>query len=183
MNTSLVVFRINLGGPFIYYVSTFFLSPTSFSRIFQAFVPSLCFKFSNFNIKFLSKCNSFVLLKKSSFYEKLVSQIRFWAIKSDNVIYEWYLSIKWLLSVSALEFAISLALSRTFSTWVASSSFSLTSRNCSWFSLTSEASLASISSLSWSNWWLRTRSLPLRSAISSCASVRLLARPIRKEFL
>ena len=44
-------------GPFIYYVSTFFLSPTSFSRIFQAFVPSLCFKFSNFNIKFLSKCN------------------------------------------------------------------------------------------------------------------------------
>ena len=102
-------------------------------------------------------------------------------VNSSSTCFSRSLSIKWLLSVSALEFAISLALSRTFSTWVARSSFSLTSRNCSWFSLTSEASLASISSLSWSNWWLRTRSLPLRSAISSCASVRLLARPIREE--
>ena len=102
-------------------------------------------------------------------------------VNSSSTCFSRSLSIKWLLSVSALEFAISLALSRTFSTWVARSSFSLTSRNCSWFSLTSEASLASISSLSWSNWWLRTRSLPLRSAISSCASVRLLARPIREK--
>ena len=104
-------------------------------------------------------------------------------VNSSSTCFSRSLSIKWLLSVSALEFAISLALSRTFSTWVARSSFSLTSRNCSWFSLTSEASLASISSLSWSNWWLRTRSLPLRSAISSCASVRLLARPTSKEYL
>ena len=102
-------------------------------------------------------------------------------VNSSSTCFSRSLSIKWLLSVSALEFAISLALSRTFSTWVARSSFSLTSRNCSWFSLTSEASLASISSLSWSNWWLRTRSFPLRSAISSCASVKLLARPMRKE--
>ena len=43
--------------------------------------------------------------------------------------------------------------------------FSLISRVCSWLSLTKAASLASISSFNWSNWWLKTLNFPYNEKI------------------
>ena len=84
-------------GPFIYYVSTFFLSTATFSQTFSAFFFFFMYwKFQTTACKFrqnvMSKKNLLWFNKKKSFCENF-GQIKLCAIQytSAYVIYEWYL--------------------------------------------------------------------------------------------
>ena len=106
-------------GPFIYYVSIFFINLNTFTNVLSIFLLFYVLKTSNFMMKISSKCNvekeiRLFWQKKSQFLGKIRSSNYVLCYKSAYVIYEWYL---WL-SMSGLKTSDTKSWTEWLAQWV-----------------------------------------------------------------